>query len=56
VDQKLREEHTLRVFENRVPGEEGLFGPKGNEVAGESGKLHNGELHDLYPSPLFSNR
>jgi hypothetical protein len=39
----LREEHRLRVFENRVL--RGLFGPKRDEVMGEWRKLHNGELH-----------
>jgi hypothetical protein len=45
----LREEHRLRVFENRVL--RGMFGPKGDEVTGEWRKLHNGELHNLYLSP-----
>jgi hypothetical protein len=42
----LREEHTLRVFENRVL--RGIFGPKRDEVMGEQRKLHRGELHNLY--------
>jgi hypothetical protein len=42
----LREEHRLRVFENRVLRR--IFGPKGAEVTGEWGKLHNGKLHNLY--------
>jgi hypothetical protein len=29
----------------------GIFGPKGDEVTGEWGKLHCGELHNLYSSP-----
>jgi hypothetical protein len=45
----LREEHRLRVFENRVL--RGIFGPKRNEVTGEWRKLHSGELHNLYSSP-----
>jgi hypothetical protein len=45
----LREEHRLRVFENRVL--RGIFGPKGDEVTGEWRKLHGGELHNLYSSP-----
>jgi hypothetical protein len=45
----LREEHRLRVFENRVLRR--IFGPKRDEVTGEWRKLHNEELHDLYPSP-----
>jgi hypothetical protein len=44
----LREEHWLRVFENRLLRR--IFGPKGNEVAGEWRKLHNKELNDLYSS------
>jgi hypothetical protein len=45
----LKEEHRLRVFENRVLKR--VFGPKRGEVTGEWGKLHNKELHDLYSSP-----
>jgi hypothetical protein len=44
----LREEHRLRVFENRVLRR--LFGPKWEED-GSWRKLHNDELHDLYSSP-----
>jgi hypothetical protein len=45
----LREEHRLRVFENKVLMR--LFGPKGDEVTGEWRKLYNEEPHDLYSSP-----
>ena len=45
----LREEHRLRVFENRVL--RGIFGPKRDGVTGEWRKLHNEELSDLYSSP-----
>jgi hypothetical protein len=45
----LREEHRLRVFENRVLSR--IFGPKRDEVMGEWRKLHNEELHNLYSSP-----
>jgi hypothetical protein len=45
----LREEHGLRVFENRVLRR--IFGPKWDEVTGEWRKLHNEELHILYSSP-----
>jgi hypothetical protein len=45
----LREEHRLRVFENRVLRR--IFGPKRDEAAGEWRRLHNGELNDLYLSP-----
>jgi hypothetical protein len=44
----LREEHRLRVFENRVLRI--IFGPK-REEDGSWRKLHNDELHDLYSSP-----
>jgi sorting nexin-29 len=42
----LREEHRLRVLENRVL--RWIFGPKRDEVTGEWRKLHNEELRDLY--------
>jgi hypothetical protein len=45
----IREEHRLRVFENRVLRR--IFGLKRDEVTGEWRKLHNDELHDLYSSP-----
>jgi hypothetical protein len=45
----LREQHRLRVFENRVLRR--IFGPKRDEVTGGWGKLHNEELHGLYSSP-----
>jgi hypothetical protein len=45
----LREEHRLRVFGNRVLRR--IFGQKRDEVTGESRKLHNEELHNLYSSP-----
>jgi hypothetical protein len=44
----LREEHRLRVFENRVLRR--IFGQKRDEVTGEWRKLHNEELHNLYSS------
>jgi hypothetical protein len=40
----LREEHRLRVFENRVLRR--MFGLKGDEVTGGWRKLHNEELDD----------
>jgi hypothetical protein len=43
----LREEHRLRVFENRVLR---IFGPK-REEDGSWRKLHNDKLHSLYSSP-----
>jgi hypothetical protein len=45
----LREEHRLRVFENRVLTR--IFGPKRDDVTGGWRKLHNEELHGLYFSP-----
>jgi hypothetical protein len=45
----LKEEHSLRVFENRVLRR--IFGPTRDEMMGGWRKLHNEELHDLYPSP-----
>jgi hypothetical protein len=45
----LREEHKLRVFENRVL--RSMYGPKRDKVTGEWRKLHNEKLNDLYPSP-----
>jgi hypothetical protein len=45
----LREEHRLRVFENRVLRR--IFGLKKEELMGRKRKLHNEELCDLYFSP-----
>jgi hypothetical protein len=45
----LREEHRLRVFENRVLRK--ICGPKRDGVTGEWRRLHNEELNDLYSSP-----
>jgi hypothetical protein len=42
----LREEHRLRVFENRVLRR--IFGPKRDEATGGWRKLHNEDLHNLY--------
>ena len=44
----LREERSLRVFENRVLRR--IFGLKRVEVTRERIKLHNEELNDLYSS------
>jgi len=45
----LREEHRLRVFENRALKR--IFGPKRDEVNWEWRKLRNEELNGLYCSP-----
>jgi hypothetical protein len=42
----LREEHRLRVFENRVLRR--IFGLMRDVVTGGWRKLHNKELHNLY--------
>ena len=44
----LREEHRVRVFENRVL--RGTFGPKRDEVTREWRNLHNDELNGVYSS------
>ena len=44
----LREEHRLRVLENRVLR---IFGPKKDVVRGERRKLHHEDLNDVYSSP-----
>jgi hypothetical protein len=45
----LREEHRLRVLDNRVLRR--IFRPKRDEVTGGWRKVHNEELHGLYSSP-----
>jgi hypothetical protein len=45
----LREEHRLRVFENRVLRR--IFGPKRDEVTGERRKLHDEGFRDLCSWP-----
>jgi hypothetical protein len=45
----LRDEHRLRVFENRVL--RSMFEPKGVDMMGRWRKLHNEELPNLYSSP-----
>jgi hypothetical protein len=44
----VREEHKLRVFENRVSRR--IFGSKRDGVTGGWRKLYNEELHNLYSS------
>jgi hypothetical protein len=48
----LREEHRLRVFENRVVRR--IFGPRRDEVMGGWRKPHNEELHNFHSSPSIS--
>ena len=45
----FREEHRLRLFENKVLRE--IFGTKRDEITGEWRKLHNAELHALISVP-----
>ena len=45
----MREEHRLRVFENRLLRE--IFGPNSDEVTAEWRRLQNAEVTDLHSSP-----
>jgi hypothetical protein len=45
----LREQHRLRVFENRVLRR--IFGLKTDEMMGGWKNIHNQELHNLYFLP-----
>ena len=45
----LKEEHRLRVFENKVLRK--IFGAKKDKLTEEWIKLHNAELHTLHSSP-----
>ena len=45
---ELREEHRLRVFENKILRR--IFGPK-RDASMEWRRLHSEELHSLYSSP-----
>ena len=47
----LREEHRLRLFENRVLGE--IFGLKGVEITGDWKRLHNVQLYGLYSPSII---
>jgi len=47
----LREEHRLRVFENRVLRR--IFGPMRNQVTEEWRKLHNKELNAPHHQIFF---
>jgi hypothetical protein len=48
----LREEHRLRVFENRVLRR--IFEPRRGEIIRGLRKLHNEELRNLYSSPKYN--
>jgi hypothetical protein len=45
----LREEHGLRVFENRVLRR--ISGPKREKMVGGWRRLHNEDLHNWYTEP-----
>jgi hypothetical protein len=45
----VREEHKLRLFENRVLSR--IFGPTRDGVTGGCRKMHNEEFQNLYSSP-----
>jgi hypothetical protein len=49
----LREEHKLRVLENRM--QERTFGSKRDEMTVDWRKLHNEKFHKLYPSLELSS-
>jgi hypothetical protein len=46
-----REEHRLRVFENRLLRR--IFGSRRDKVPGGCKKLHNEELHNMYSLPCM---
>jgi hypothetical protein len=48
----LREEHRLRVFENRVLRR--ISGPKRDEETGQWRKLHSWDLHNLCSLPYIN--
>jgi hypothetical protein len=47
----LREEHRLRVSENRVLRK--IFGPMMQDITAEWRRLYNKELYNLYSSPVI---
>jgi hypothetical protein len=47
----LREEHRLRVFENRVLRR--IFGPRKDKAIAGWRNVHNEEYHNLYSSPFI---
>jgi hypothetical protein len=48
----LREEHKLKVFENRVLRR--IFGQKGDEITGDWRKFHDEELQNLFSLPIIN--
>jgi hypothetical protein len=50
----LREEHRLKVFENKALRR--IFGPKRNDVTGGWRNLHNEEVHNLYSLPSVNDQ
>jgi hypothetical protein len=50
----IKEEHRLKVFENRVLRI--IFGPKRDDVTGEWTKLDNEEIHNFYSSQNIIRR
>jgi hypothetical protein len=50
----LREEHKLRVFQNRALKR--LLGPNMDQVTGDLRKMHNEELHDTMINFMHSKR
>jgi hypothetical protein len=51
VSVTLRQEHRLRVFENRVLRR--IFGPKREGMAGDWRRLHNEELLNFHDSLII---
>jgi hypothetical protein len=49
----FREDHNLRVFDNRVLRK--MFGTTMDEVTGHCRRLHSEELHDLWSAPNTVN-
>jgi hypothetical protein len=47
----LREEHRLRVFENRVL--RGIFGLKMDKITGDLRRLHKEELYDFTANQIL---
>ena len=48
----VKEEHRLRLFNNRVPTK--IFGPNVKAVTEDQRTMHNEELQNLYPHQLIN--